>query len=347
MINRRRVDVLALGGTIAMAPSADAAGVTPQLTAEALVGAVPALAELADIRAQTLRTIPGASLEFSDVLATARAACACVDAGASGVVITQGTDSLEETAFAFDLLWDRPEPLVVTGAMRPASAAGADGPGNVFSAVAVARAAQARDRGCLVVFADEVHAARAVAKTHTTRTGAFASPGAGPVGWVSEGTPGFSAAPSPRSAALTPGGGDAPDVALVTAVLGDGGAQLRAIGHPFTGLVLAAMGAGHIPQRLLPDLERLAERMPVAAASRTGAGPLLRSTYGFSGSERDLIRLGLLDSCGLGPLKARVLLTLALWSTEDRGTAEELFRVHAARTYQGGRELGRGSRAGG
>lgn len=314
-----------------MTPDQDRSSVTPRLTAEALVAAVPALAELANVRAHSVRTAPGASLDFPDIVATVEAASARVDAGSEGIVITQGTDSLEETAFGFDLLWDRPEPLVVTGAMRPASAAGADGPGNLAAAVAVASAPAARDRGCLVAFADEIHTARAVTKVHSTRTGAFASPGSGPIGLVVEAAPTFFAPPPSRVPALRPCGGDPPAVALVTAVLGDSGAQLRATAEEgCDGLVLAAMGAGHVPDRILPALEQVVSRIPVAATSRTGAGPLLNNTYGFAGSERDLHRLGLLDGHSLAPLKARVLLTMALWCEPQREAAEELFRRRAA-----------------
>ena len=117
----------------------------------------------------------------------------------------------------------------------------------------------------------------------------------------------------------------------MTALLGDSGEQLRATAEGgFDGLVLAAMGAGHIPQRMLPALEQVVVRIPVAATSRTRAGSLLRNTYGFAGSERDLHRLGLLDSRSLAPLKARVLLIMALWCEPEREAAEELFRRRAA-----------------
>lgn len=305
--------------------------VTPTLSAAALLDAVPGLDALADVRAQSIRALPGASLDFPDLTAAIAAARACVDAGSNGVIVMQGTDSLEETSYALHLLWDRAEPLVVTGAMRPASAPGADGPANLRSAVVLAAAPNARDRGCLVVFGDEVHAARDVAKVHTTRPHAFASPGAGPVGWVSEDDAWFAAPASGQLPALVPGTSSVPSVAVVSALLGDSGRQLRALADAgFDGLVLAAMGGGHVPERLLPALAEVIERIPVVATSRTGAGRLLRSTYGFAGSERDLHRLGLLDARGLAPLKARVLLTLALWCEPDREAAEELFARRAA-----------------
>jgi L-asparaginase len=322
-----RVDVLSLGGTIAMAPVSAGGGVEPTLGAEQLVAAVPELARIADVHAQSVRSLPGASLGLSDLLAVATAARAAVDAGSRGVVVTQGTDSLEESAYVLDLVWDRPEPLVVTGAMRPASAAGADGPANIAAAVAVAASAAARERGCLVAFADRVFAARAVAKVHSTRPDAFAAPGAGPIGALHEGAVRFDAPPAARAAALAPLETPVPSVAVVPAVLGDDGRLLRAAtAAGFDGLVLAAMGAGHVPRRLLEPIAEAVDRLPLVAASRTGAGRLLHGTYGFSGSERDLWAAGLLDAGALSPLKARILLTLAIWSAPgDRVEQERLF----------------------
>jgi L-asparaginase len=325
-----RIELLALGGTIAMTGDEHDDAVSPRVPADRLVAAVPDLAALADVRPRTVRTIPGASLDFADLTALVEVARASVDDGAHGVVVTQGTDTLEETAYAFDLLWDRPAPLIVTGAMRPASAAGADGPANILSAVATAVAPAARDRGCLVVFADEIYRARDVAKLHSTRPAAFGSPGAGPVGAVHEGVARFAAPPPPREPALRPAAERPPSVALVPVVLGDAGTQLRAVAAAgFDGIVVAAMGAGHVPERLLDPLRDAVGRVPVAAASRTGAGALLRKTYGFPGSERDLHDLGLLDAGALPPLKARILLTLALWAEPDRAAAEGAFATRA------------------
>jgi L-asparaginase len=114
-------------------------------------------------------------------------------------------------------------------------------------------------------------------------------------------------------------------------VLGDRGATLRAaISAGVDGVVLAAMGAGHVPALLLPALEEAVAAVPVVAASRAGAGRLLRDTYAFAGSEADLWRLGVLDAGDLAPLQARVLLTLALWASPDRRAAEARFAEHAA-----------------
>jgi L-asparaginase len=182
-----------------------------------------------------------------------------------------------------------------------------------------------------VAFADQVLGARDVAKVHSTSTSAFRSPNTGPLGSVDEGVPRFTVPPGKRLPPLALSGAEPPSVALVPALLGDTGRQLEAIADAgFQGLVLAAMGAGHVPALLVAPLADAVTRMPVVATTRTGSGRLLRETYGFRGSERDLHRIGLLGGGALAPVKARVLLTFALWSERDRAAAESLFRLHAS-----------------
>ncbi|WP_202977764.1 asparaginase domain-containing protein [Nocardioides daphniae] len=178
-----RVDLLALGGTIASVPGSRDAGALPTVGADALVAAVPALAEVADVRATQVLQVPSCEVTVPDLVALVATMRAAVDAGATGVVVTQGTDTLEEAAFVVDLLWDRPEPVVFTGALRTPDSPGADGPANLLAAVRVAVAEQARGLGVVAVLNDEVHAARLVRKTHSSNPAAFSSPGAGPFGW--------------------------------------------------------------------------------------------------------------------------------------------------------------------
>ncbi|WP_278258823.1 asparaginase [Nocardioides convexus] len=224
---RPTVAIGALGGTIASTSSAgDGSEIVPTLTADSLAAAVPGLAALADVRAETLASLPSPSLDEAVVLRTLRWADEAVAAGATGVVVTQGTDTLEESSYLLDLFWDRPEPLVVTGAMRSAQAPGADGPANLLAAVRTALAPGSRERGVLVAFADEVHQARWVAKTDSLSTGAFRSPSFGPVGRCVEGEVRY-AAPPARLAPLTPPGEPGnPRVPLLTTYLGDDGAVL-------------------------------------------------------------------------------------------------------------------------
>lgn len=310
------VAVGSLGGTITMT-SAGTGGVVPALGADDLVAAVPQIAGLAHLTTKTLATLPGPSLGFADIIGALKWADGEVRQGAVGVVLTQGTDTLEETAYLLDLYWDRPEPLVVTGAMRSPQTPGADGPANLLAAVLAARAEASRCRGVLVVMNDEVHAAAHVSKAAAIGTDAFRSPDTGPAGHVWEGEVGY-VGPARR---LTPLGWPDPlrpaRVALVEMCLGDDGAllQLAARGG-YDGIVVSSFGAGHVPAQVVGPVSDLAARIPVVFATRTGAGTTLRHTYGFAGSEADLIARGALPAGWLRPRQARLL----LWALLAQGT---------------------------
>ncbi|MCV2488840.1 asparaginase [Geodermatophilus sp. YIM 151500] len=322
-----RVAVASLGGTITMTAASAGAGVTPSLQAADLVRSVPGLAEVAELTATTLRTEPGAWLTPPDVAAVAAWAR---EQPVDGVVVVQGTDTIEETAYLLDLLWDRPEPLVVTGAMRPPTAAGPDGPANVLAAAVVAADAAARDRGVLVVLDDDVHAAARVRKTDTVAAHAFTSVPFGPVGRVHERRVTF-AAPAARWPALPAPRPDAdPRVALLETHLGDRGDLLRSVADAgYDGIVLAGFGAGHLSAAAAEVVGEVAPRCPVVLASRTGAGPVLTGTYGFVGSERDLLARGAVPAGWLDGRKARLLLWALL--AAGAGPAE----VRAAITARG------------
>lgn len=309
-----------LGGTITMT-SATGSGVTPTVSAADLVAQVPGLDEVAALTTTTLAALPGASLGWSDLdkaLAWARAA---VDDGAAGAVLVQGTDTLEETAYLLDLSWDRRQPLVVTGAMRAPQKAGADGPANLLAAVTTAVDAGARDRGVLVVMNDEIHAASRVCKTDSTTVGAFRSPVFGVLGRLVEGRPAWHNrlrrhAPlrhqdEPRSE---------PRVPLLATHLADDGDLLHHVAHAgYDGVVVAALGVGHVSAAVAEAVSAAAERLVVVFASRTGAGSTGRDTYGFVGSESDLIGRGAVPAGWLSPLKARLL----LWSLLRMGWSRD------------------------
>jgi L-asparaginase len=290
-----------------------AAGVTPRLGAAELVDAVPALAGVAELDTVAFRQLPSGDLGWTDLAELATAIARTFEAGADGVVVTQGTDTLEETAFALDLLVAADRPVVVTGAMRNPTLAGPDGPANLLAAVQVAAAPSAAGLGTLVVLSDEIHAARYVRKAHASSTAAFSSPTAGPLGWVAEGRCRIGLRPPPLPRVVGPAPGPVPPVALLTATLGDDGRLLgclRAAGY--AGFVVAGFGGGHVPSAWVPALEALAAEVPVVLAGRTGAGEALRETYGFAGSERDLLSRGLVPAGFLDGPKARVLLGLLL-----------------------------------
>jgi hypothetical protein len=193
------VAVVTLGGTIAMTRNtAEAGGVVPALSGEQLIKAVPELDDgTVAIEVHGFRQLPGASLTFEDLIELAAFIKQLEEQGAAGVVVTQGTDTIEETSYLLDLLHDGDAPVVVTGAMRNPTIAGADGPANLLAAVRVAASAVARGLGCLVVLNDEIHAARHVRKSHSTSTAAFTSPNAGPLARMVEGVPRVLVAPGP------------------------------------------------------------------------------------------------------------------------------------------------------
>jgi L-asparaginase len=225
-----------------------------------------------------------------------------------------------------DLLHRGPQPIVITGAMRNPTLAGADGPANLLAAVRVASSPAARDRGCLVVLSDEIHAASRVRKTHTSSVSAFASPLGGPLGYLAEGRVHFVQRPEARftmpSLPVSPA---VPRVGLYPATLGDDGALLEGLAAAVDGLVIAGFGVGHVPETWPPLLAAIAGRIPVVLASRVGAGFVATGTYGFPGSERDLGERGLIPAGALDPYKARLLLQLALLHGAVRAQIEAAF----------------------
>ena len=324
------VTVFGLGGTIAMT-QAPGGGVSPALSAPELLAAVPGLDGIeAELRTVDFRRKPGASLTFGDIFELAAAINRVLDNGAAGVVVTQGTDTIEEVAYALDLLVRADAPVVVTGAMRNPTMAGADGPANILAAIRVAISPGARGLGCLVVLGDQIHAARWVQKTHTASPAAFASPGHGPLGEVAEGRVRLPVVPRHRSPALRPDPARRVRVGLATIVLGDDGSLAEALGDRADGLVVAALGVGHVPADMAPVLGRLADRIPVVLASRIGTGPVHDHTYGYPGSERDLLSRGLISAGCLAPVKARILLHLLIASEAD------MTRIRATFAMAGG-----------
>ncbi|GLW29313.1 asparaginase [Actinoplanes regularis] len=316
--------MVGLGGTIAMTANASGA-VEPRLSAQDLIDAVPGLLGLdVELEVRTVRNRPGASLTFGDLHELAELLAEEFAAGATGAVVTQGTDTIEETSYLLGLLHAGEQPVVVTGAMRNPTLAGADGPANLLAAVTVAASPSARGLGCVVVFSDEIHAAARVRKSHTMSTGTFVSPDGGPLGYLVEGRLRIINRPA-RGFTLPAGSrtGAEARVALYTATLGDDGGLLPSIIDQVDGLVIAGFGVGHVPESWVGHLETAARRIPVVLTSRTGAGSVATRTYGFPGSEQDLLSRGLIPAGFLSPYKARVLLRLLL----DTGLGQDELRA--------------------
>jgi len=302
----RRVVILAAGGTIAMTgPSA-----TPELEAQDLIDGIPGLANHPTLEARSIVNKPSAHLTLADQLEICRQARDVARRGV-GVVVTHGTDTLEETAMLCDVLHDAEAPIVFTGAIRPASAAGADGPANLVDAISVAASQAASGLGVLVVFGGEIHHARCARKTDTTSLVAFSSPQTGPLGRVTEGHPTIWSR-IPRNPPLDPPNLDK-RVHVLPSFAGDDGALAQAAleTNP-DGLIVGTLGAGHLALPVLELYREAALRMPVVAYCRPERGVILNATYGYAGSERDLRDTSIIPAGFLSPQAARMKLLACL-----------------------------------
>lgn len=305
------IALITLGGTISSESTAAGPGVVPVTGADLLRQEIQAWVPEVELIAHEFRMLPSASISVGDLLELTTFVTTLRDVDA--VVVSQGTDTIEETAYVLDVLGAAAHrPVVVTGAMRNRGSAGPDGPANLVGAILVAASPDARGLGVLVQFADVVHAARWVRKASTFHIDAFSSDPFGPVGLVSEGRAHLELAPRSRPTLTAPPHALA-RVALVSAGVSDDLALLAGLtSSGYDGVVLAGVGGGHVAADAVAQVERTAAEMPVVLCSRIGTGPAPTATYGYPGGEIDLLSRGLIPGRLLSPVKARLLLTLLL-----------------------------------
>lgn len=244
----------------------------------------------------------------------------------AGVVITHGTDTLEETAYFLSLVLPREKPVVITGAMRSQNELGADGPYNLVNAVRVASHEKAGGMGTLVVFNDEIHSAQTVTKTHTSNIATFQSPGLGPLGMITKKEVLFH-----RQAIYEkqlPLHSPSHQVALIKTVSGMDSTWIEwAIEKQVDGLVIEALGQGNLPPMMIPGIQKaLSRKMPVVLVSRCFNGVVL-DTYEYEGGGKQLKEMGLLFCNGINGPKARIKLMLALELTTDLKELEQYFQM--------------------
>lgn len=306
----RHVSLLAMGGTISKA--ADAEGEPPRLGADQLGDSLGAVHAGVVLRTRDITRLSSRAITPADMWQLAAAVEDEIAGGADGIVISHGTDTVEETAYALALLVDAPAPVVLTGAMRPPHVPGADGPANLLAAVTAATYPSLAGYGPVVVFHDEIHTARWVTKQHSARLAAFASPAAGPIGYVAENDVHLLLGPPPGSDRLPVTAPPTKRVELIWTAAGTDGLLVDAIAGHADGVVVAGTGGGHVPPALAETLVRVAATLPVVLASRCVDGHVLRNSYGGVGSERHLLAHGVLSAGSLSPLKARLRLLFGL-----------------------------------
>jgi L-asparaginase len=305
------IHLLFTGGTISMHRDAGAGGNVPAHGGEALVGFAPGLAEVGPYRIEDWARLPACHLGPDRLWALRERVRAVAESGeASGVVVTHGTDILEETAYLLARTLDPRVAVAITGAMLTSSDAGWDGPRNLVDAARVAAAPASAGRGAMVVFHGRVYAGATAAKTHTTDPDAFSAPHAGPVGRMEAGGVVYDAPPA-AARTLSPRGRTA-RVALVPMVVGDDGGMLDRARATHDGVVIEAFGSGNVPPAAVPAIGRwLEEGKPVVLASRCLYGTV-QPMYAFEGGGARTTAMGAIPAGPRTPSQARMELTIAL-----------------------------------
>lgn len=307
--------VVSTGGTIAMRPDPATGKLVPAVSAEELVEML-AWPEAPPLELDELARVPSFDMHGALVLALARRVLEhCRRPGVAGVVVTHGTDTMEETVYALDRLHGGDTPVILTGAQRGADEQDADGPRNLRDAIRVATSPAARGRGAMIVFAGEIHPAREARKVHTSAVRAFASPGYGPLGVVDAGQVVFRRRPERRPPLPVPE--ELPRVDLIRLYAGSDGAFLRAsLREGARAVVLEGTGRGNANDQVVEAVREVAAAgVPVVVCSRCVEGRV-EPVYGRGGG-RDLAEAGALFAGDLAGPKARVLLQLALGAGAD------------------------------
>ena len=331
-MSKPKILVISLGGTILMSGK-NGQGVTPNLNIADLTRSIPQLNEIASTTFFQICQKPSCALTLGDLASVAKKINKVKAIGIQGVVVTQGTDSIEESAFALDLFLDGSIPVVVTGAMRDALAPGADGPANLVAAVKAASDSSLQNYGVLVLIDNELHLATHVVKSDSCKSGALTSPKSGSIGRVVEDRVVNFFLPRERLFLKLENAFNCdktiPQIGLVFPCIGDDPSVISAYETlDIKGLVVAGMGAGHIPPQLVPRVQQLARNIPVVLCSRCSGGHVFQNTYGYSGGKIDLFNRGILSGGWLSPFKTKILLTLLInleYSIKDISDALRYF----------------------
>ena len=303
-----RVHLLATGGTIASRRTdGGLSATTPAAELLAAAGPLPGI----EVTVSDVTTVPSFALTGADVRGLLREVRRCLAGNVDGVVVTHGTDTMEESAFLADLVHDDARPVVLTGAQRPFDSPAPDGPANLADALRVAADPAARDLGVLLAFDGLVFAARGVRKLDTLRSAAFGAPGRGPVLRVAGGAVVPLARPSRLPVLPLDLDAELPRVDVVACHQGADDALLQAaVAAGAAGVVLEALGAGNVPPPVAATAaELVAGGLPVLVCSRVPAGPVAPL---YAGGGASLARDGALLGGDLSPWQGRLLLAAAL-----------------------------------
>ena len=328
----RNVVILATGGTIAgtAAAATQVAGYTAaKVPVEQLINAVPDLKKVANVSGEQVAQIASESMTNDIWLKLAkRVNVLLAQPNVDGIVITHGTDTLEETGYFLNLVVRSEKPVVLVGAMRPSTAMSADGPFNIYNAVAIASSRESANRGVLIALNDQISGARDVTKTNTMTLDTFRSPDFGLVGYVIGGQPSFYRASTRKHTAQTEfdvSNLDAlPAVDIVYGYANMNRVALDAfVAAGARGIIHAGVGDGSLHAQVKPALVEIRKKgVVIVRSSRTGGGPVVRN------GEANDDELDFVVSDTLNPQKARVLLMLALTKTTSTKDIQRMFYTY-------------------
>ncbi|PSB23599.1 asparaginase [Stenomitos frigidus] len=326
------VVILATGGTIAGTGATSTTTVGYQaakLPVAALISAVPELKKIANVTGEQVLQIASENMTNAGLLKLAdRVNAVLAKPDVDGVVITHGTDTIEETAYFLNLVTKSQKPVVIVGSMRPATALSADGPLNLYNAVAIAGSPTAVGKGVLVSLNDQISAAREVTKINTTSLNTFQTPDLGYLGYVELGKPYFYRTPARKHTTATPftvtTNTKLPQVDIIYGYGNNSPVLLNAaIADGAKGIVYAGVGDGSISMQLEPAAIAARQKgVIIARSSRTGSGRIVRN-----GEEKD-DEHDFIVTDNLNPQKARILLMLGLTITSDTKALQEMFYTY-------------------
>ncbi len=331
-----RIHILATGGTIASAYDPAKGGFVPSLSADQLIAAAPEIRKYATITYEQVANIGSADMNPTVWLQLhERATAALADPAVAGIVVTHGTDTLEETAYFMDLTIDSHKPVVMVGSQRAASLPDTDGPRNLLDAVRVAVSPEATGMGTMVVLSGQINAAREVTKTNTIELETFKSLEFGALGVVDVEGVRFYRKPLRRQHVALPPRTQLGRVEIVNHYAGNDGLVLRQLlygpepfGQPTSrdGLVIAGTGLGNVGERMFEAVkEALSRGIPCVVSTRVPTGRQI-PLYASPGAGLSLVRAGCILSDNLSPQKARVLLMVVLSVTRDPAEIKEYFQ---------------------
>jgi L-asparaginase len=324
-MSRPKVAVVFTGGTISMEVDTAAGGNVPSLPGATILALTPGLDEIAEVYSVDRGLTPASHFTFPGLFEIATDVRACLgDPSIAGVVVVQGTDTIDETAFFLDLVLDGDKPVVVTGAMRSASEAGYDGPANMRDAVRCAAAEELSGAGVVVILAGEIHAADDVTKTHTSSLTTFGSLNLGPLGAVIHDEVLVGRRRAGRRHVETDRAAER--VHLITATVAMDGSLLEAARTTGAdGFVIEATGSGNTSHRLLAAAEgAMVDGIPVVLTTRCPSGRVTAG-YAFPGGGATWVAAGAIPAGYLGGPKARIALALGIGAGLDRGGLLALF----------------------